>query len=111
MLDARFKASPWPAMITALMFGICYPWHTVGFAATFAIFGLLLSIIARKTGSYVPGLALLYLAYIFHAGLPWHGAVASIYALQPIAIALVCLLVLMSVVLSHHKRKGNTNPA
>jgi hypothetical protein len=109
MLDARFKSGPWPATITAVMFGICYPWHTVGFAITFAIFGLLLSIIARKTGSYVPGLALLYLAYIFHAGLPWHGEVFSMLALQPVSIVVVCLLVFLPIVTSHlRKEKENS---
>jgi hypothetical protein len=108
MLDARFKASPWPAIITAVMFGICYPWHTIGFAVTFAIFGFLLSIIARKTGSYVPGLALLYLAYIFHAGLPWHGEVFSILALLPVSIVVVGLLAFLPIVSSHFcKHKGN----
>ncbi|MEX2684976.1 MAG: hypothetical protein Q6373_025600 [Candidatus Sigynarchaeota archaeon] len=98
MLEARFKkGSLLPALLTAVLFGICYPWHTVGFAITFAAFGFLLAVLARKTGSYVPGLVLLFLAYIFHTGLPWNGPGFTIYVLQPVSAGIACILALLVV--------------
>nr|MDO8085153.1 hypothetical protein [Candidatus Sigynarchaeum springense] len=99
MLEALFKKGPLPpALVTAVLFGICYPWHTVGFAVTFAAFGFLLAVLARKTGSFLPGLVLLFLAYIFHTGLPWNGPGFTIYVLQPVSIAVACIIAFLVVI-------------
>ncbi len=99
MLEAWFKKGPLlPVIVTAVLFGICYPWHTVGFAVTFAAFGLLLALLTRKTGSYLPGLIMLFLAYIFHTGLPWNGPGFTIYVLQPVSIVIACSLAVVVVI-------------
>ncbi|MHA1292016.1 MAG: hypothetical protein ACTSQJ_05040 [Promethearchaeota archaeon] len=84
---------PWLAyLIIAILFGFCYPWHTFGFAMIFMIFGFLLCYLTRKTNSYLPGLILLYFAYIFHAGLPWHGAILTFTIVYPISIGILIIL-------------------
>lgn len=92
MLSQVLKNDLLATIMTALLFGFCYPWHTFGFALAFAIFGVLMCILTRKANSYIPGLILLYFAYIFHAGLPWHGPLVTLAIIHPIAILMVILL-------------------
>lgn len=81
---------PWLAYAaTALLFGFAYPWHTVGFALTFTLFGLLLGLLVRRTGTHWAGILLLYAAYLFHAGLPWHGPAVTYYLVHPLALAVL----------------------
>lgn len=83
---------PWQACVAvSLLFGFCYPWHTFGFALTFAAFGLVLCGIMLKTGSYWSCWALLYFAYLFHAGLPWHGPRITLFAILPAALLALIL--------------------
>ncbi|MBN2153810.1 MAG: hypothetical protein JW839_20295 [Candidatus Lokiarchaeota archaeon] len=110
MLEARFKHGPLPSLITAVLFGICYPWHTVGFAITFAAFGFMLAVLTRRTGSYIPGLVLLYLAYIFHAGLPWHGPGFSVYVLQPVSMLIACMLAVFTLQHARRRKDGRRGP-
>jgi len=98
MLLQRFKKGWLATIVTSVLFGLTYPWHTVGFALTFMVFGFLFCILARKTGSYVVGLALLYLAYIFHAGLPWHGNAVTVFFIHPMSLALIACLILASLI-------------
>ena len=93
-------------LATSFLFGFCYPWHTAGFAITFTIFGFLLCVITRKTGSYHAGFLLLYLAYIFHAGLAWQGSEVTLFAIQPISLAILGLFALYL-----FKKKGSTQNA
>jgi len=83
--------------IVSTLFGLCYPWHTWGFALTFIIFGFLLCYITRKTDSYLPGLILLYFAYIFHAGIPWNGAMITFFVIYPISIGVLLSLVYLNI--------------
>ena len=94
LLLSRFADKPWIAyVITSVLFGICYPWHTIGFAFTFMIFGLGLCILVRKTDSYLPGLILLYFAYIFHAGLAWQGPIITFAVIYPISVTLLITII------------------
>ncbi|MHA1697101.1 MAG: hypothetical protein ACTSXT_04080 [Candidatus Helarchaeota archaeon] len=77
--------------IISILFGLCYPWHTFGFAITFIFFGFLISYLTRKTKSYYTGLILLYFAYIFHAGLAWNGSFITFSLIYPITIV-ICLI-------------------
>ena len=77
--------------VTAVLFGFCYPWHTSGFAVAFSAFGLLLCAVTLKTGSYLTGWALLYFAYIFHAGLPWHGPALTFSVVFPVVVLVLAL--------------------
>jgi hypothetical protein len=87
------RLGPAPAYaITAVCFGLAYPWHTVGFAVAFGVFGLVLCDVTRRTGSWLGPALLLYMAYIFHAGLPWHGAAATLYGILPVSLALFAVL-------------------
>ena len=83
--------------IVSTLFGLCYPWHTWGFALTFIIFGFLLCYLTRKTDSYLPGLILLYFAYIFHAGIPWNGAMITFFVIYPISIGVLLSLVYLNI--------------
>ncbi len=75
----------WIAYIgISVLFGFCYPWHTVGFALTFTMFGILLCYLTENTNSYLSGLILLYFAYIFHAGLAWQGPLITFAVIYPI---------------------------
>ncbi len=95
------NTKPWVAYLTiSVLFGFCYPWHTFAFAITFVFFGFALCYLVRKTDSYLPGLALLYLSYVFHAGLPWQGAYITFVIIYPITIA-----VLLSVLIANFKNK------
>jgi len=85
-------------IIVSVLFGLCYPWHTFGFALTFMIFGFLLCYLTRKTDSYLPGLILLYFAYIFHAGLPWHGATITFFVIYPISVGVLSFLIYLNVI-------------
>jgi hypothetical protein len=88
------KLKPWAAyLIISILFGFCYPWHTIGFALTFTLFGFALCILTRKTGSYWPGLILLYFAYIFHAGLPWNGPLLTFFVIYPISLGIMSFLI------------------
>jgi len=78
-------------LVTSVLFGFCYPWHTFGFAAAFTAFGLLLCVVTLKTGSYLTGWALLYFAYLFHAGLPWHGPAVTFYVVFPVTLLVLVL--------------------
>ncbi|TFG18851.1 MAG: hypothetical protein EU533_07370 [Promethearchaeota archaeon] len=94
LLLNKFSHAPWIAyLIISILFGFCYPWHTIGFAFTFIIFGLGLCILVRKTDSFWPGLMLLYFAYIFHAGLAWQGPLITFAVIFPISISLLILIV------------------
>ncbi|NVM55280.1 MAG: CPBP family intramembrane metalloprotease, partial [Candidatus Helarchaeota archaeon] len=54
------RTNEWTAyIIISVLFGFCYPWHTIGFAITFVMFGILLCYLTRKTNSFLPGLILL----------------------------------------------------
>ncbi|MHA1699448.1 MAG: hypothetical protein ACTSWN_11450 [Promethearchaeota archaeon] len=100
----RYLGKDWIAyLIVGTLFGFCYPWHTIGFAITFIIFGFALCIIKRKTGSYWHCLVLLYFAYIFHAGLPWHGAYITIVVIHPISIVMIGLLAVFFIKLKKAK--------
>ncbi|HOO56923.1 MAG TPA: CPBP family intramembrane metalloprotease [bacterium] len=77
----------------SVCFGIAYPWHTPGFAVAFTLFGIVLCDITRRTGSYLAPMLLLYFAYIFHAGAPWHGYAVSVYGILPAASAVLVALV------------------
>ncbi|HUX98176.1 MAG TPA: hypothetical protein VMV49_01360 [Candidatus Deferrimicrobium sp.] len=79
-------------IIIAVLFGFCYPWHTVGFALTFILFGFLICILTRKTNSYLTGLNLLYFAYIFHAGLAWQGSLITFSIIFPVSSILLGIL-------------------
>ena len=83
--------------IVSTIFGLCYPWHTWGFALTFIIFGFLLCYLTRKTDSYLPGLILLYFAYLFHAGIPWNGALVTFLVIYPISIGVLLSLVYLNI--------------
>ncbi len=98
MLFQRFKKGWLATLVTSLLFGLTYPWHTIGFAITFMGFGFLFCILTRKTGSYVVGLLLLYFAYIFHAGLPWHGEAATFLVIHPVSVTVLCCMVLASLI-------------
>ncbi|MBD3230420.1 MAG: hypothetical protein GF329_19730 [Candidatus Lokiarchaeota archaeon] len=89
------RVKEWQAyLITSVLFGICYPWHTFGFAITFMFFGFLICYLTRKTDSYFTGLILLYFAYIFHAGLAWHGPTITFTVIYPISISIfVCIAI------------------
>jgi len=96
----------WQAyLIISILFGICYPWHTIGYAVTFTLFGILICYITRKTDSYFSGLILLYFAYIFHAGLAWNGALITFSVILlitfsvifPISIFLMVLMIIFNV--------------
>jgi hypothetical protein len=83
----------WAAyLIISILFGFCYPWHTLGFAFTFTIFGCAICYITRKMDSYFGGLILFYFAYIFHAGLPWHGPVITFALIYPLLLAIASIL-------------------
>jgi len=84
-------------VVTSVLFGLCYPWHTVGFAITFMIFGFLLCVITKKTGSYLAGMLLLYLSYIFHTGLPWQGAEITILIIHPVSIGMVFVVLILGI--------------
>ncbi|TFG25284.1 MAG: CPBP family intramembrane metalloprotease, partial [Promethearchaeota archaeon] len=90
--------------IVSMLFGLCYPWHTWGFVLTFIIFGFLLCYLTRKTDSYLPGLILLYSAYIFHAGIPWHGALITFLVVYPISIGVLLSLIYLNIL----KKKINS---
>ncbi len=88
------NTKPWVAYLTiSLLFGFCYPWHTLSFAITFVFFGFALFYITRKTDSYLPGLVLLYFSYIFHAGLPWQGAYITFLIIFPISVVVLVSLI------------------
>ncbi len=88
----------WQAYILiSILFGICYPWHTMGFAITFSFFGFIICYLTRKTNSYLLGLILLYFSYIFHAGLAWNGGFITIFIIFPISIFLMVLLIFFDV--------------
>jgi hypothetical protein len=76
----------------SVLFGFCYPWHTVGFALTFTMFGILLCYLTEKTSSYLSGLILLYFAYIFHAGLAWQGPLITFAVIYPITGIILVLV-------------------
>lgn len=78
-------------MVISVLFGFCYPWHTVGFAFVFILFGFLLCTITIKTDSCLIGWSLLYFAYLFHAGLSWHGPVITQLAVLPLALIVLVL--------------------
>ncbi|NVM30110.1 MAG: hypothetical protein HWN65_14800 [Candidatus Helarchaeota archaeon] len=91
------RTQDWVAyLVISVLFGFCYPWHTFGFAITFIIFGILLCHLTRKTNSYLTGLILLYFAYIFHAGLAWHGALITFSIIYPISAVILCISILLS---------------
>ena len=84
----------WAAyLIISLLFGFCYPWHTIGFAFTFTLFGFAICYITRKTDSYLGGLILFYFAYIFHAAIPWHGPVITFALIYPLLLAILGILI------------------
>jgi hypothetical protein len=88
------RAKPWVAyLIVSVLFGFCYPWHTLAYAFTFTLFGFALCILTRKTGSYLSGLILLYFAYIFHAGLPWNGPIITFFLIYPISLGVMGALI------------------
>lgn len=82
-------------LVISILFGLCYPWHTWGFAITFMFFGVILCYLTRKTDSYLSGLILLYFAYIFHAGLPWQGPFITIFVIFPLIFCILGILVLL----------------
>ncbi len=83
----------WKAiLISSVLFGFCYPWHTFGFAITFTLFGILICYLTRRTNSYFSGLVLLYFSYIFHAGLAWQGATITFAVIYPISIGVLGLV-------------------
>ncbi|HPO12682.1 MAG TPA: hypothetical protein PLI09_04495 [Candidatus Hydrogenedentes bacterium] len=77
--------------LISVLFGFCYPWHTVGFAVAFILFGFLLCATTFKADSYLIGWSLLYFSYLFHAGLPWHGPVITQFVLFPLALLVLVL--------------------
>ncbi|MDD1778299.1 MAG: hypothetical protein LUQ65_09035 [Candidatus Helarchaeota archaeon] len=86
------KTQEWMAyLIVSVLFGFCYPWHTLGFAITFILFGFLLCILTRKTNSFLTGMILLYFSYIFHTGLAWQGPLITFSVIYPIAILIIVL--------------------
>jgi len=90
---------PWLSyFIISILFGICFPWHTVGYAITFTIFGLLICYLTRKTDSYIPGLILVYFAYIFHTALPWNGPLITFTVIFPISIGILGVLVFFQII-------------
>ncbi|MHA1380892.1 MAG: hypothetical protein ACTSRG_21205 [Candidatus Helarchaeota archaeon] len=90
------KTRPFVAyVIISLCFGFSYPWHTIGFAITFTIFGLIMCEITRRTDSYHVSLFLLYFAYIFHAGLAWNGPEITLFIIIPISICICCILLFL----------------
>lgn len=90
------KTSKWVAyLVISVLFGFCYPWHTVGFALTFTLFGVLLCYLTSKTNSYLSGLILLYFAYIFHAGLAWQGAFLTICVIYPLTAGILAIVLLL----------------
>ncbi len=92
------KTKPWVAYIViSVLFGFSYPWHTIGFAITFMIFGFLLCFLTRRTNSYLPGLILLYFAYIFHAALPWNGPYITFSIIYPLSIGVLGILIYLLV--------------
>jgi len=91
MISNRWGAAAAYAVVS-ICFGLTYPWHTPGFAVAFVIFGLVLCDVARRAGSYLAPLLLLYFSYIFHAALPWHGARATLYAILPASVAIMLAL-------------------
>lgn len=89
---------PWISYtIISILFGICFPWHTVGYAITFTIFGILICFLTRKTDSYLPGLVLVYFAYIFHTALPWNGPLITFTIIFPLSLGILSLLIFFNV--------------
>lgn len=93
LLQQAFHRKAPATVVTAVLFGLCYPWHTLGFAVTFMLFGGLLAITTDRTRSYWLGLLLLYFSYIFHAALPWHGAGVTFSVVYPLGIGVLGLTV------------------
>ncbi len=90
------RTNKWISYLSiSVLFGFCYPWHTVGFAITFIIFGILLCYLTEKTNSYLTGLILLYYAYIFHAGLAWNGALITFAVIYPLSLTLLVTVLLV----------------
>lgn len=88
----------WQAfLVISILFGFCYPWHTIGFAIVFIFFGLLICYLTKKTNSFIPGLILLYFAYIFHAGLAWHGSLITFSVIYPITIIIFIMMILVNI--------------
>lgn len=92
------KVKPWFSYaIIAFLFGFCFPWHTIGYAITFTGFGFLICYLTRKTDSYLPGLILVYFAYIFHTALPWNGPLITFTVIFPISIIILGIIVYYNV--------------
>ena len=92
------KMKEWQAfLIISVLFGFCYPWHTIGFAITFMLFGVILCYLTYKTDSYLPGLILLYFSYIFHAGLAWQGPIITFSIIYPISIILIGIVLIFNI--------------
>ncbi len=91
MFGARWGSTA-AYLVTGATFGLCYPWHTPGFALVFAVFGVVLCDLARRAGSWLAPTLLLYMAYNFHAALPWNGADVTVYGILPASVVLLVAL-------------------
>ena len=78
--------------VCAILVGVLTPWHTVGFAVTFALFGVGLWVLMAKTGSHLTPFLTLYLSYITHACLPWRGDVVTWGVIIPGSLVLAVML-------------------
>jgi hypothetical protein len=83
--------------VCAVLTGALTPWHTLGFAVSYAVFGVALWFLMRKTGTHLTPFLVMYLAYIAHALMPWQGDAVTWYLIVPggalllIAVALAPL--------------------
>jgi len=89
-------------LIISFCFGFTYPWHTIGYAFTFTIFGLIMCEVTRRTDSYYASLFLFYFAYIFHAALPWHGPDITLFIIIPISLIICGILLFFLIFKSEH---------
>ena len=93
LLLSKIK-KPWIAyIIISFFFALLNTLHTLSYSITYFCFGIILCILVRKTDSFLPAFFFLYLSYIFHAGLPWRGAVETITIIYPISILILIIIV------------------
>ena len=79
-------------LISALIFGFVYPWHTLWFAFGYALFGFFLCLLYQRTGTYATVYVAYFLGFFTHAVVPWRGFSVTWYIIIPLGILFAVFL-------------------
>lgn len=103
------RLNPYVAfIISSLIYGFIYPWHTIWFALGYALFGFFLCLLYYRTGNYITVYVGYFTGFLTHAIVPWRGFIVTCFLIIPLGTVFAIFLTFYLIYLIAYKNKKSS---